>query len=417
MKVLVTAVTVVLGITAFAMTASADNSGRIYGKIFTVDGDMLEGLIRWDKNEGNWFDMLDGTKELPKHSFGDSDRDRERRRYSDRGKSIEIFGVDVVKWGGGSWDGTAQSGIRFGHIKEMEVTGDDEVRLFLKSGDEVDLEGGSGDIGRGNREIVIEDPNQGEFELVWDDIERIEFLENPRNMTSSFGQRLYGTLKTRRGDEFTGFVCWDVDEIFTDDELDGEDRGRKRSIKFDLIQAIERYSSKGANVFLKNGDKVLLRETNDVDESNRGIIISDLAFGQVIVNWDEFDRLDFSLPGPNVRYADFPPSSKLHGTVYTESGGSYTGEIIWDRDEEFTWEILDGEYHDIEFDIEFGLIQKIEKRNYRSSEVTVSDGRTFQLRGSNDVDEDNKGVYIRTGAGDWVEVDWYDFERVEFTKR
>ena len=43
MKVLVTAVTVVLGITAFALTASADNSGRIYGKIYTVDGECWTG--------------------------------------------------------------------------------------------------------------------------------------------------------------------------------------------------------------------------------------------------------------------------------------------------------------------------------------------------------------------------------------
>lgn len=414
MKVLVTAVTVVLGITALALTASADNSGRIYGKIYTVDGDVLEGLIRWDKNEGNWFDMLDGTKELPEHSFGDNDR--ERRRYSDRGKSIEVFGVDIVKWGGGSWDGSAQSGIRFGHIKELEVRGDDEVRLLLKSGQEIDLEGGSGDIGRGNREIVIEDPDQGEFELVWDDIDRIEFIEG-RTMESSFGERLYGTLKTRRGDEFTGFICWDVDEIFAEDELDGEDRGRKRSIEFGLISAIERYSSSGATVYLKNGSDVLLRETNDVDEGNRGIIVSDLAFGQVIVKWDEFDRVDFTTNNPEVRYRDFEPTDKIYGTVYTENGASYTGEIVWDRDEEHTWEILDGEYHDIEFDIEFGLISEIKKRNYRSAEVTVSDGRTFRLRGSNDVDEDNKGIYIRTNEGDWVEVDWYDFERVEFARR
>lgn len=416
MKVLVTAAaTVVLGITALALTASADNSGRIYGKIYTVDGDVLEGLIRWDKNEGNWFDMLDGTKELPRHAYGD--RDDGRRRYSDREKSIELFGVDVVKWGSSNWDRSAQSGVRFGHIKELEVTGDDEVRLLMKSGQEIELTGGSGDIGRGNREIVIEDSDQGEYELVWDDIDRIEFTTPPGNQQSSFGERLYGTLKTRRGDEFTGYVCWDVDELFTNDELDGEDRGRNRSIQFGLIDAIERYSSSGATVYLQNGDKVLLRETNDVDEGNRGIIISDLTFGQVIVGWDEFDRLDFKTVGPSVSYDDFKPSSKNYGTVYTEDGASHTGEIVWDNDEEATWEILDGEYHDIDFDIEFGLIQKIEKNNYRSSDVTISDGRVFRLRGSNDVDEDNKGVFIKTDDGEWVEVDWYDFARVEFAKR
>ena len=37
---------------------AADNSGRIYGKITTVDGDVFEGLIRWDKNEAAWVEKI-----------------------------------------------------------------------------------------------------------------------------------------------------------------------------------------------------------------------------------------------------------------------------------------------------------------------------------------------------------------------
>jgi hypothetical protein len=107
----------------------------------------------------------------------------------------------------------------------------------------------------------------------------------------------------------------------------------------------------------------------------------------------------------------------MRGTVYTEDGESYEGEIRWDDDEEYTWEILDGEYRDVEFDIEFGLIQEIAKRSYRSSMVTVWDGRSFRLRGSNDVDEDNKGIFVTTGDGEEIEIDWEDFERVEFVRR
>ena len=41
-----------------AGTVMAENEGRIYGKITTTDGDVYEGLIRWDKNEGNWVKNL-----------------------------------------------------------------------------------------------------------------------------------------------------------------------------------------------------------------------------------------------------------------------------------------------------------------------------------------------------------------------
>jgi hypothetical protein len=400
-----------------ATGATADNEGRIYGKIITVDGDTFEGLIRWDKNEANWVDVLNGNKELDESVYDEFSSER-RRKYSDRGAKVEFFGLTISRDDGSvfNFSNSAESGMRFGHIKRLEVIGDDEALIILKSGEEVELSGGSTDIGTGIREIVIEDPDEGEIEFVWDDIEAIEFRSSRTDMQSNFGERLYGTLTTRRGETFTGYVCWDMDEIFTEDILDGSERNRSRKIDFGKISAIERYSSNGAMVTLANGDELLLRETNDVDDGNRGIVIGDPGFGQVTVDWDEFERLEFTRPSREVRYDDFDGGHKIYGTIYTEDGESYTGEIIWDADERYTWEILDGEYHDVEFDVEFGLIRMIEKKSYRSSLVTVLDGREFRLRGSNDVDEDNKGIFVKTDAGDRIEVDWDDFDRVEFRR-
>ena len=336
------------------LAAVADNSGRIYGKITTVDDDVLEGLIRWDKNEGSWVDLLNGNKEIPKKYLRKS-RNYKRKKYSDRESSIEIFGLKIGGSGSSSWSwsgSTAQSGLFFGHVKTMEVIDDDAVLITTKSGIEFELEGGSTDIGTSIREIVIEDRNEGELELVWDDIESIEFMETDYDEESNFGERLYGTLETRRGDKFTGFVCWDVDELFENDILDGDEKRRSRKIKFGKIQAIERYSSSGSNVILKNGDEMVLRNSNDVDDDNRGINIIDPGFGQITVEWDEFERLDFEKVPYQVKYRDFDGGKPLKGTVYTEDGEEYKGYIRWDNDEEYTWEILDGDYRDIEFDIE-----------------------------------------------------------------
>ena len=390
---------------------AADNSNRLYGKITTVDGDVFEGFIRWDKNEVSWVDMLDGTKEIPKHN---SRKSRSKRKSKN---GIEIFGVKIGSSNSYSYSfgNSAQSGIRMGHIKSFEVIDDNTILLHLKSGTEVELSNGSTDIGQDIREIIIEDKNEGEIELEWDDLETVEFFAANTNDESTLGERLYGTLTTRSGDEYTGFVCWDVDEVLTSDVLNGEHKDRSRKIKFKNISAIERYSSNGAVVFLSDGDEMLLRGTNDVDDSNRGIIISVPSFGQVQVAWDEFDKLTFKpVPNKAVSYDDFDGGRPLRGTVYTEDGESYEGTIRWDNDEEYTWEILNGEYHNIDFDIEFGQIAKIEKKSYRSSIVTLRNGMELRMRGSNDVDEDNKGIFITTSNGEEIEVDWEDFERLEF---
>lgn len=409
-KIILGTVVVVFGV---AICASAETEDRIYGKIITVDGDTFEGLIRWDKNEGSWADVLDGNKDRKDTRSKES----RRKRYKSRDASIKIFGLEIGDKTTINWSSSSQSGMRFGHLRTLEATGSDEVLLTLKSGEEVELESGSTDFGDNIREIIIEDKNEGELELVWDDIDRIEFMKTPSGLESNFGERLAGTVYTRRGETFTGAICWDVDELFGTDILDGDLKGRRRKIKFDKIKSIARYSSNGATVVLKNGDEMLLKGTNDVDDGNRGITVSDPGFGQVKVDWDEFEKVEFQSGIKGLRYNDFDGGHRLTGTVYTEDGDSYSGKIRWDDDEEYSWEILDGEFRDIEFDVELGLVKEIKKRSYRSSMVTVWDGRTFRLSGSNDVDDDNKGIYVTASNGDETEISWEEFDRVEFDKK
>jgi len=404
---------IVIALLFTAAAVQADNSGRIYGKIRTVDGDTFEGLIRWDKNEGSWVDILDGTRDR-------DDRDRESRsrrsdrKYRDRRSSFKVFGIRIDD---NSDDfvfnfSSAESGVRFGHLKSLEAVDDDRVLLTLKNGEEVEFTSGSTDFGSGIREIIIEDVNEGEIEFDWDDIELIEFSDSRADEPSIFGERLYGTVTTRRGEEYTGFICWDLDELFEEDVLDGDDRRRSREVPLGKIATITRYSSSGAELVLKDGTDMVLRGSNDVNDENRGIGINDPALGLVSVSWEEFDKLEFKQAPRAVTYSEFNGGKKIRGTVYTEDGEEYTGDVCWDDDEEYTWEIFNGDQRDVEFDIEFGFIKQIEKNSRRTSDVTLLDGRVFKLGGSNDVDEDNKGVIITQSDGEEVYVDWEDFARV-----
>jgi hypothetical protein len=388
--------------------------GRIYGRIYTDQGDVLEGPIRWDLNEASWDDMLDGYKEQSRQAKKEG-----RRRYGDKGTEVNIFGLTIFKEGG-SWSSSRQSCIAFGHIEKLTPEDGDGANLFLKNGEEVFLEASSTDLGSGIREIVIEDAAEGELELDWHDIEYIEFFDGG-DVKSNFGERIFGTVTTDRSGEFTGWICWDVDEMFGTDIIDGRDKRRKRKIKFDQIARIEKISSQASLIVLKNGKEIRLDDSNDVDSGNRGIIVSDLKMGRVVIEWDEFESLELKTPAENdyVSYDDFNGGQALYGTVYDEDGEEYTGRIRWDNDEEYGWEILDGSYRDVEFDIAFENIKSIEKLSSRTSRVILWDGRDFKLRDSNDVNDENNGIFIMTAsnADDEVVLDWDDFDRVEFKKK
>ena len=395
---------------AFSSAQDADPS-RLYGRVVTTDGSTYEGFIRWDENEGGWFDILSLSKRIPERNRRDAERlgwEPERRE-----NRIEIFGIGI------SWEGddveigsSAQSGIRFGHISTLEAVGSNDVRLVLKSGEEVEFDGG-GDIGSSVDGILVEDPRGGQVELDWRDIDVIDFMSAP-STASRWGERLYGTLETRDGDRFTGYIAWDMDEIFTTDILDGEENDRDYEIPFERIRSIERYSSSAARVTLKSGDEQVLRGSNDVDDDNRDIMVADPALGEVRVEWDELERVDFESPPEQVELGTFDGGRRITGTVYARGGESHTGTIRWDNDEEYTWEMLDGEIRDgVALDIEFGAIRSIERVGYDHSRVTLKDGRTFELGDSNDVDEDNKGLYVERTDGTLVLVPWDRFERAE----
>ncbi len=387
----------------------AGNGDRLYGTITTRQGRVLEGPIRWDRNEASWLDILDAYKKTP-----EKNREAARRAgLSEEGREIRLLGIRIAEIDGASRLPSSSSlGIRFGHIRSIEPLEKGQARLILKSGQEVILVGGS-DIGGSVREIVVEDAKAGKVKLAWREIELVEFKDTPESFKSEFGARLFGTLVTKRLGGFQGWICWDVDEIFSTDILDGEEKGKDRKIPFGEIASIARRDSDSSIVTLKNGETMVLSGTNDVDEDNRGILAMDPALGVVRVGWDDFERLVFE-PAEERAAPSFDGGRPLRGRVWTETGGSWEGLVRWDNDEEFSWEILDGEDHGVQFEIEFAQIARIEKSSRDSSVVTLRDGRSFELTGGNDVDSDNKGIFVRLASGEEKVVPWKDFRKLEF---
>ena len=387
---------------------------RLYGRVTTAGGDVLEGYLRWDRNEASWADFLDGEKELPRAYFAEAEAlDPVYAEARRRERSMEAFGVRIT------WDvdddaepELATSAVRFGRLSWLVVVDDRRARLGLKDGSEVELRASSSDLGRSLRDLIVDDADRGRVELEWRDIDRIEFMEAPRGAGPPREERMHGTLVTRGGMELTGYVAWDIDEVFASDELDGEAAdGEDRAIAFGEIAAIERDSRRSARVVLHTGEELILRGTNDVNDENRGIEVTDAELGRAIVPWDELDVLTFHAPETAAApYEGFEAGGALRATVTTEAGETVEGAMRWDNDEVAGWELLDGRMDGIDLDVELDRIRAIEKlADGRGVRVTLRDGRTLELDGSNDVDRANKGIFVTPDDGVTVLVKWDEF--------
>ena len=388
---------------------------RLYGRVVTAAGQVFEGYLRWDRNEGSWADVLNGSKEMPWENVRVAE-ELGAPVERGRGRSLRFLGLRI-SWGEGrgSYPVATTSGIRFGHLRSLAVLGDDRALLTMKSGEEVVLEGGSTDLGDELRGLVVDDPVRGTVELDWMDLDLVDFMEAPGQDFAPEGRRLYGRLQVRGGEAFTGYVAWDVDEILTTDVLDGSEDGQALEIPFGRIAAIERAGADGARVLLWNGEELLLRGTNDVDSGNRGIAIADPGLGEVQVPWEDFEELRFlDAPEEGGGYARFDGGHPLAGTVETLDGEYFSGAIRWDNDEESSWEILDGRDGGVDFDVEFGQVRSVRRDGLRGCEVELVDGRTLRLEGSNDVDGGNKGIFVTLDGGETVLVPWRDFAVATF---
>jgi len=399
-----------------ALAAQVNAKSRLYGRVTTAPGEVVEGFLRWDRNEGSWADILEGSKALPEENVAEAAR-LGVRTPEDRERSIVYAGVRIVWEEDDDYPRSAGSGIRFGHLRSLTALEGDSVQLDLKGGVRVVLRGSSTDLGAGFRGLRVLLPGGGATELSWADLTRVDFLPAPDGVADRPGPvegRLHGTVHDRRGRSFTGFVAWDRDEGFPDDVLDGEDEaGDRREILFRDVARIEQASRGAARIVLRDGRTLLLTGTNDVDRDNRGIQISDPSLGEVTLAWDDFTRFEAHLPAREVTYASFAGATPLRGTVTTRAGEAHRGRIRWDNDEAWSWELLDGRAEGAEMSIELGLVRRIEKVTSGSVRVVLLDGRSFELEGSNDVGEGNKGVFVERADGSRVGVRWEDFETLE----
>jgi hypothetical protein len=259
---------------------------------------------------------------------------------------------------------------------------------------------------------------------------------------------IYGRVVTESGTEYQGFLRWGTQEAFwddlfhstkvdlpyidylDDDEYDRVNRRNRRRIsifgldiniegdfsssrqftsRFGDMERIEPLGSGEAIVYMKNGsDYDVSGGANDV--TNR-IHVIDASLGEIDIRWDRIELIEFFEAPRDVQ----PPAWRLYGTVQTYEQ-DYVGFIQWDKEECLSTDVLDGDTDDGDVSIQMGSIASIERRSSRRSLVTLRDGREFRLHGSNDVNDENRGIMIEDERFGRVTIDWDSFDRITFSE-
>jgi hypothetical protein len=353
--------------------------GGIHGTIETRDGRTLTGLIRWDRNENFWDDRLEARK-----------TERLGGEREDDGFRFSLFGWDIIG-SGRSQAGSRTISIPFGHISSIEPLSGSEALLILKNGDEMELKASATDLGSGMRDLIIDDAEQGKQEISWWRMKRVTFSKGSEDGRDA--ERLYGTVVTAAGN-LTGYIVWDMDEAMLEDILDGEDEANKdHEIPFRDIAEIERLAH-GSLVRLKNGEALELHGTNDVAGGHRGILLALEGIGTAELSWRNVTKVTFKDPPASRGYDRFDGGHRLRGRVNVNGGAAYAGLIIWDLDEAYSWETLDGSVDGIDYSVAFSNIKSITPKGYESSEVLLRNGESLLLSGTNDVNGSNDGVEV-----------------------
>jgi hypothetical protein len=86
----------------------------------------------------------------------------------------------------------------------------------------------------------------------------------------------------------------------------------------------------------------------------------------------------------------------LSGKVMTIEGRELNGNLIYDLDETWNLEMLEGKDDEIRYIIPMRNIKSIRPKNYSYSLVNLRDGTGLLIGGVRDVSSDNGGVLVFT---------------------
>lgn len=247
----------------------------------------------------------------------------------------------------------------------------------------------------------------GKEEVFWSDMFNASKRENENLQYLSREEREKLEEKRSRENGFTHWVNTKVKYYMSNDD----DHAHQFVCQFGEISSLRPTGSNNVEMTLRNGDRFELRGEgyNDVGTN---IKIMDAEIGGIELAWARIEKIEFS----NTPKLSSNFGEPLYGTVETYSG-SFTGYVQWDHDERLSTDKLDGDTADGDLSIPFGNIRSIEREGFSGSRVMLKSGRDLNLRGSNDVNSENRGIIVSTEKYGRVDIPWKEFKKVIFTDK
>ena len=158
-----------------------------------------------------------------------------------------------------------------------------------------------------------------------------------------------------------------------------------------------------------------MRNSSDVNKDNDGIFIKTENTGMINLSWSNLIRIDFTKPGfKSMEYSDYGSPRPLSGKVERHDGQSFTGQLVYDLDETWDIEILDGKSKETKYYIPFYLIQSITPQNYNYSLVKLTNGSSLMLGDEGDVNHRNNGILVWLTESKTKYIPWKQIKSVTF---
>ncbi len=388
----------------FARYTRAQQGNFIYGNVLLKNGESVRGIIRFSQKQVFWTDVVFAKKNTQSVvGYLDAQQRKSLEDHSD-GKIDWAF---LNLWRDKMPEKDVEGICRYGDIASIHITGARDFQLYLKNGYKMRA---SFPADMDMDAAYVEVFTSASRKILWKDISRFNFQSTPPVPWNR--KPLYGTVYTNTG-AFKGFISWGQSKFLVSQTLYGKNRNTMSGIKFADISRIDRQGS-GAMIRFRSGKQVFLTENPDVNTSNPGIAITNID-GRVIVSWPAFKYVEFEeLPNDDLNYRSFRDVARIYATVASREKLLYKGNCTFDLDEEWNFELLEGVQNGITYQLPFGSLQSVSPLDAESSRVMLKDGGTLTLRGRDDVDATNWGLFIWLKNSQRKYLPWKEISTIKF---
>lgn len=390
----------------YESTAQSEK-GILYGTIELKNRVSYQGQIRWDGQESLWTDIFDAPK--GKHPMQNLLSKAEARRANRESGDFRYGFMQL--WEDKSPQQNFAFRCYFGDVTRLDVLEEGELQVVLKNGDKVILQAGRGI--KLSDDVQIYDQDLGWISVKLRNIRSIVFDSAPEGYNVRSGGLIYGIVMTTAG-SFEGYITWDDDECMGNDIISGYQGDKKKDIQFKNIATLTAEGD-GSRIVLRSGRSMFLNNHDDVSSRNHGIFVRNQDFGDIKINWENFiSATFFDNSVPACSYQSFPQTTLLRGSVFTKDEQIYGGEMVYDLDEMYNIEFLNGRNNTFEYFIPFRKIAAIVPQNDKFSLVKLKSGKQLILGGNGDVNGYNHGIVLLQEGGTAEYIAWKDIKRIEF---